>query len=106
MARTELEQLLEQVTNSIKIADAKSHGEHGAFLITDTDMHTANGGWNAITFMENTVFNAIVAQNWSGDTITGETFAEGLTIYGDFKSIDLTSGACIAYFATADNIVT
>jgi hypothetical protein len=106
MARTELEQLLEQVTNSIKIADAKSHGENGAFLITDTDLHTAAGGWNAITFMENTVFNAITASNWSGDTITGETFAEGLTIYGDFTAIDLTSGACIAYFATANNTVT
>ena len=84
----------------------KSNGAFGAHFITDTDQHTAPGGWNAITFVENTVFNAITASNWSGDTITTETFPEGLTIYGDFSVIDLTSGACIAYFATKDNTVT
>ena len=73
----------------------KSNGSFGAHFITDTDQHTAPGGWNAIT-----------ASNWSGDTITTETFPEGLTIYGDFSVIDLTSGACIAYFATKDNTVT
>ena len=84
----------------------KSNGSFGAHFIADTDQHTAAGGWNAITFIENTVFNAITASNWSGDTITSETFPEGLTIYGDFSVIDLTSGACIAYFATKDNTVT
>ena len=84
----------------------KSNGSFGAHFISDTDRHTATGGWNAITFIENTVFNAITASNWSGDTITSETFPEGLTIYGDFSVIDLTSGACIAYFATKDNTVT
>mgnify|MGYP003126766378 CR=1 FL=1 len=76
----------------------KSNGSFGAHFIADTDQHTA--------FIENTVFNAITASNWSGDTITSETFPEGLTIYGDFSVIDLTSGACIAYFATKDNTVT
>lgn len=84
----------------------KSNGSFGAHFITDTDQHTSAGGWNAITFIENTVFNAITTSNWSGDTITGETFPEGLTIYGDFTVIDLTSGACIAYFATDNTTVT
>ena len=90
----------------IKNLGEKGNGSHGAYFISDTDTHTAAGGWNAITFVENTVFNAITASNWSGDTITTETFPEGLTIYGNFSVIDLTSGACIAYFATKDNTVT
>ena len=77
----------------IKNLGEKGNGSHGAFFISDTDSHTAAGGWNAITFLENTVFNTLTASNWSGDTFTGETFPEGLTIYGNFTVIDLTSGA-------------
>ena len=35
-----------------------------------------------------------------------QTFPKGLTIYGNFTAIVLTSGACIAYFGTSDNTVT
>ena len=90
----------------IKNLGEKGNGSHGAHFISDTDTHTAAGGWNAITFIENTVFDAITVNNWSGDTITSETFPEGLTIYGNFSSIDLASGACIAYFATDNKTVT
>lgn len=103
--RTKQEILAAGATNSIKLATTKSHCENGAFFISDTDSHTAASGWNAITFIENTVFNTLTCGNWSGDTFTGETFPEGLTIYGNFTVIDLTSGACIAYFATSDTTV-
>ena len=91
--------------SNVSINQDKANGAFGAFFISDTDSHTAAGGWNAITFIENTVFNVLTSSNWSGDTFTGETFPEGLTIYGNFTVIDLTSGACIAYFATADTTV-
>ena len=100
--RTDSDKFLKQLQ---ELGD-KANGSHGAFFISDTDSHTAAGGWNAITFIENTVFNAITASNWSGDTITSETFPEGLTIYGNFSVIDLTSGACIAYFASDNTTVT
>ena len=87
-------------------ANKQSDGSFGAHFIADTDQHTAAGGWNAITMIENTVFNTLTCDNWSGDTFTGETFPEGLTIYGNFTVIDLTSGACIAYFKSSDRSVT
>jgi len=105
MAKTDLQVAIEAISSAVNTATSKSHGENGAFFISDTDAHTATGGWNAITMIEDTTFNVLTANNWSGDTYTGESFPEGVTIYGDFTSIDLTSGACIAYFATSDNSV-
>jgi len=91
----------------IKNLGEKGNGSHGAFFINDTASHTAAGGWNAITFTENTVFTTLTASNWSGDDFTTpEVFPEGLTIYGNFTVIDLESGACIAYFATTNTTVT
>jgi hypothetical protein len=100
--RNETERSLKNISDQ----GEKAEGAHGAHFIADTDQHTASGGWGAITFIENTVFNAITVGDWSGDTITGETFPEGLTIYGNFTVIDLTSGACIAYFASKNQTVT
>lgn len=98
------------ILSSISAATTKTanvgNGEFGAYFISDTDQHTAAGNWSAITFIENTVFTTLTASNWSGDTFTGETFPEGLTIFGDFSVIDLTSGACIAYFKTGNTNVT
>ena len=100
---------LEITQNRIRVEnernEKKAHGEHGAFFISDQDEHTAAGGWSAITMIENTVFNTLTCGNWSGDTFTAETFPEGLTIYGNFTVIDLTSGACIAYFGTSNTTV-
>ena len=101
--RTDSDKFLKQLQ---ELGD-KANGSHGAFFITDTDSHTAAGGWNAITFTENTVFTTLRCSNWSGDGFTTpEIFPEGLTIYGNFTVIDLESGACIAYFASSDNTVT
>ena len=100
--RNELERFLENVSKN----QDKGNGSHGAFFINDTDSHTSAGGWNAITFTENTIFTTLTASNWSGDSTASETFPEGLTIYGNFTVIDLASGACIAYFATTNTTVT
>ena len=96
---------LEQFLSDLKTLGDKAEGANGAFFINDTDTHTAAGGWNAITFTENTVFTTLTVSNWSGDSTGSETFPEGLTIYGNFTVIDLASGACIAYFKTSDTTV-
>ena len=101
-----IDQALVNISHSTAKTANVGNGEFGAYFISDTDQHAAAGNWSAITFIENTVFTTLTASNWSGDTFTGETFPEGLTIFGDFSVIDLTSGACIAYFKTANNNVT
>lgn len=95
--RNEQDRFLSNLSKKADIAD----GQHGAFFISDGDAHT--GTWGSITMIENTVFATLTCSNWSGDAFTGETFPEGLTIYGNFSAITLTSGACIAYFSTTDN---
>ena len=67
----------------------------GAEVITDTAAHT--GRFCAIYFIEDTVINALTAQNYTGNSVAGETFRRDATIYGVFTSITLTSGAAIAY---------
>ena len=63
--------------------------------ITGTDART--GRFGAIQFKEDTVINAITADSYTGDSLAGETFVADTVIYGVFTSIQLTSGAAIAY---------
>ena len=63
--------------------------------ITGTDART--GRFGAILFKEDTVLNAITADSYTGDSLAGETFVARTVIYGVFTSIQLTSGAAIAY---------
>tara|TARA_Y100001972_G_C7440408_1_gene226080 strand:- start:188 stop:529 length:342 start_codon:yes stop_codon:yes gene_type:complete len=102
-----IDQALVTISQSTAKTANVGNGEFGAYFISDTDQHTAAGNWSAITFIENTVFATNTAlDNWSGNTVIGETFPEGLTIFGDFRVIKLTSGACIAYFKTSNKDVT
>ena len=66
----------------------------GGELITDTAAHT--GRFKSIFFKEDTEVNT-ASHNYTGNSIDGETFKAGQTIFGTFTSITLTSGACIAY---------
>ena len=50
----------------------------------------------SIFFKEDTQVNT-ASHNYTGNSIDGETFKAGQTIFGLFTSITLTSGACIAY---------
>ena len=67
----------------------------GATFVSDTTTRT--GRWCAIHFTSNTQIDTIVAQNYDGDTLSGETFSSATTIYGVFTSIKLQNGHCIAY---------
>jgi hypothetical protein len=79
-------------------------GQVGAKFISDTAVHS--GTFVAITMLEDTVFNALTPTDttngygvgsYNGNTMASETIPQGVTIYGRWNSIDLTSGLVIAY---------
>jgi hypothetical protein len=79
-------------------------GQVGAKFISDTEVHS--GTFVAITMLEDTVFNALTPTDttngygvgsYNGNTMASETIPQGVTIYGRWSSIDLTSGLVIAY---------
>jgi hypothetical protein len=67
----------------------------GATFIGDTTTRT--GRWCAIHFTTNTMVDAIVAQNYDGSTLSGQSFDSATTLYGVFTSIKLQNGHCVAY---------
>ena len=73
-------------------------GLNGGEYINDTAVHTGN--WFAIQATEDTVLAAQASNITNLDDIcTGQdapTLAAGMVLYGNFTSIDLTSGAVIA----------
>lgn len=74
-------------------------GLNGGEYINDTAVHTGN--WFAIQATEDTVLAAQASNITNLDDIcTGQdatTLTAGMVLYGNFTSIDLTSGAVIAY---------
>ena len=95
-------------TNNI---EKQSFGEAGALLLT-SNSHTFTRQFCAITFLEDTTFDAdgLVwpELNKKADGTaeanvtaigTGITFPAGLTIYGQFRSIALHTGKVLAYLA-------
>ena len=79
-------------------------GQVGAKFISDTAEHS--GTFVAITMLEDTVFNALTPTDttngygvgsYNGNTMASETIPQGVTIYGRWNLIDLTSGLVIAY---------
>jgi hypothetical protein len=71
-------------------------GENGGVYIDHTDAVT--GSFKAIQALEATVIAELVSTNITG-TLTAMPLAAGVTIEGNFTSVDLTSGAVIAYHA-------
>ena len=74
-------------------------GLNGGEYINETDVTTGN--WFAIQATETTVLAAQASNITNLDDIcTGQDATElaaGMVLYGNFTSIDLTSGAVIAY---------
>jgi len=67
----------------------------GATFIAGTATHT--GRWGAIHFTSNTQIDTIIAQNYDGSTLSGNSFSAATTLYGVFTSIKLQNGHCVAY---------
>lgn len=67
----------------------------GAEVITDMAVHT--GRFKHIDFYETSHITAITSENYTGNTLNGETIPSGFHLTGVFTSIQLQNGACIAY---------
>ncbi len=69
----------------------------GGDFVNNTDAQT--GRWNRIVILKNnTSFSAITAQNYSGNSLTGESLPAGFELQGVFTAFTLnSSGAVIAY---------
>ena len=81
------------------VSEYRGLGLNGGAYINDTSPHTGN--WFAIQATEDTVL-ATQASNITNldDICTGEdgtTLSANTVLYGNFTSVDLTSGAVIAY---------
>ena len=76
-------------------------GLNGGEYINDTAVHNNTNGWFAIQATEATVLAAQASNITNLDDICQPvdniTLAAGMVLYGNFTSIDLTSGAVIAY---------
>ena len=74
-------------------------GLNGGAYLNDTAVHTGN--WFAIQATEDSVLAAQASNITNLDDICtgqdGTTLSAGMVLYGNFTSIDLTSGAVIAY---------
>ena len=73
---------------------ASSFGEYGFRLVESGFSQPAGEVYRAITFVEDSLITVTCS---SGDGLTSETFAAGLTIYGKFSAISVSSGRVIAY---------
>jgi len=67
----------------------------GAEVVADTNAHT--GRFSHIDFYENTTIDTLVSENYTGNSLNGETIPAGFHLIGVFTSITLQNGACIAY---------
>ena len=69
----------------------------GADFVNNTTART--GRWNRIAILKNnTSFSALTAQNWTGNSIVGESLPAGFEIQGVFTAFTLSSsGAVVAY---------
>ena len=92
-------------------------GQAGSILMdqstTDQDAVCLNGVFIAIQFIEDTVFGTLTGETSqlfvssgqtstiidanAGAAATTVTFPQGMTIFGRWTTINLASGACVAY---------
>jgi len=107
-------------TYSVQQSENLSLGQAGSILVTGTTAVTCgapSGVFVAIQFIEDTIFasgsGGLVAETEQlfpddagtgtgidadgGSAIDGETFGEGITIYGRWTGFTLASGKVIAY---------
>ena len=85
---------------SSNLSEYRGLGLNGGKFIKDTNTHT--GTWFAIQVVEDAIIqtqssNITDLDNACQPVSGGITLAANTVIYGHFTSIDLTSGAVIAY---------
>ncbi len=110
------------MANKYAVVEAQNlaMGQSGSIFVTGTEAVTCGAGTGifvAIQFIEDTVFasgaGGLIAETEQlfpddtgagtlidangGAAIDGETFPQGMTIYGRWSGFTLASGACMAY---------
>lgn len=70
-------------------------GQYGAFYENGTN--AVSGNFGCITALEDSVFSALTASNWTGDSTASLPLKAGITIFGNFTGFTLTSGKVVAY---------
>ena len=68
-----------------------------ATYIADTTARTSE--WKAITVLENATFTTLTAANWDGSSTSGLVVGAGVTLFGEFLKIQLSTGRIVAYKA-------
>lgn len=76
--------------------DTQFFGGNGCVYETGTTALTGRNFY-AITALTDTVFATLTNSLATGDAITGTTIPAGVTLYGNFTDVTLTSGAICAY---------
>lgn len=76
---------------------AQANGGLGCVSIVDTT--TVTGVFFSVQMVTDTVFTTLTDTTDTGGPLAGLTIPAGVTLYGNFTSIKLTSGACRAYNA-------
>ena len=113
--------MAQSIQYSVVDAQNKSLGQSGSILIdqssTDQDVTCAagNGVFVAIQFIEDSTFGTLTPETAQlypssasaptsttidgngGATATAVTFPQGMTIFGRWTTLNLLTGACIAY---------
>ena len=89
--RTEQEALL----NDVKKNTGSALQPRAAILIDDTNEHT--GPYFAITALEDAVVDVSECDMSFITDVADFTIPKGVTIYGNFASIELDSGTVLAY---------
>jgi hypothetical protein len=80
-------------------ADYNMQGQGGGVYIDET-IGVVSGNWRWIQVITDTVFNDVTCSNIDDFAlINTKTIPAGIGIGGRFSSIDLASGAVIAYYA-------
>ena len=70
-------------------------GQAGSTYMVDSDSSTAKYG--AITMIADTTFSTLTDANRDGTALTGVAIPKGITIFGRFTAITVSTGKCIAY---------
>jgi hypothetical protein len=76
--------------------DATALGQFGAEVITDTAARTSKN-YAAITVLADATFSTLTSNGITGNAITGFSIPAGVTLFGIFTAVTLTSGKVIAY---------
>ena len=79
-------------------------GQVGCIL--EEGITPVSGTFVAFQFLEDTVFTTLTPESssfigtsgGSGDSVTGNTFPQGITVFGRWTGFTLASGSVIAYY--------